>query len=845
MKHALLESLFQDHIERFQLPNGMTVLLKQDASAKLVSTQVWVNTGSIHEDRFLGSGISHYVEHMLFKGTKRRSYKEISDEVQAKGGSVNAYTSFDRTVYHIDGPSEALENALDVLEDIVFHSTFDPKEVASEQGVIQREIDMGHDDPYRELQKALFETAYRDHPYRYPVIGYRELFDEITREDLWEYYKGRYVPNNMVLTVVGAIDITACRTLVEQFFGQHKRGYVTPCVLPEENTQLAPRECRLHGDYHLTHGAVTYKVPGLRSEDAPAFDMLAGVLGQGHSSLLWQRLRVELGLVHHIDASVWNPGETGLFWISYLCEPENRERVEAEVQAVVDELVQEAPAVASLDKVRRQALVGEVNNRKTMSGQASRLGIAEVVVGDLAYKQIYFKRLDALTPACVQRVAAQYCRESCRCVATLEPKCENSVARPLGEEDVLPDFEEICLSNGVRVLFQPCNTLPKIHLRAVGLGGALYEDLENKGVTGVLATLLTKDTERHSAQEIAQKIESVGGSFSEMAGNNSFGVHAEVLPEDFPLALEIVADALTIPAFKEEVIAQEVEAQIAQIKEEEDDILDAGVRALRKQFFGEHPYATCVLGTLEALESLTSEHVRAHFEKLVDPRNIVISVAGAFEREALIGQLQSAFEKMPKRSFEKKECPFVFSRKGASLRIPMDREQAVVLQAYPGSGVQDEDYFVAEVLDALLSGMSSQLFQVVREEKGLAYYVGASRVVGLQSGMFYLYAGTGKENVQEVAGAMDAELSRVRNGGVRSEELSCAKAYLKALKRMSLQAPGSRAVQAALNALYDLPINEWREYDQKIDAVTAEAIQDFAKKHLVKAHALRLVVFPE
>lgn len=844
MKHALLESLFQDHIERFQLPNGMTVLLKQDASAKLVSTQVWVKTGSIHEDKFLGAGISHYVEHMLFKGTKRRSYKEISDEVQAQGGSVNAYTSFDRTVYHIDGPSEALENALDVLEDIVFHSTFEPKEVASEQGVIQREIDMGHDDPYRELQKALFETAYRDHPYRYPVIGYRELFDAITREDLWEYYKGRYVPNNMVLSIVGSIDIVACRALVEQLFGKHKRGYVTPCMLREENKQLASRECRLHGDYHLTHGAVTYKVPGLRSEDAPALDMLAGVLGQGHSSLLWQRLRVELGLVHHIDASMWNPGETGLLWISYLCEPKNRERVEAEVQAVIDGLAQNAPTEAALDKVRRQVLVGEVNNRKTMSGQASRLGIAEVVVGDLAYKQIYFKQLDALTPACIQRVAAQYCEESRCCVATLEPKADDSPVEPLSGEGVLPDFEEILLSNGVRVLLQPCNTLPKIHLRAVGLGGPLYETEENQGVTGVLATLLTKDTERYSAQEIAQKIESVGGSFSEMAGNNSFGLQAEVLPEDFPLVLELVGGALTSPAFKGEVVAQEVEAQIAQIKEEEDDILDAGIRALRKAFFGKHPYATCVLGTIKALESMTPKHVRAHFEKLVDSRNLVISVAGAFDKEALMAQLRPVFESIPTRSFEKRECPFTFSGKGASHTIPMDREQAVVLQAYPGVGVQDEDYFVAEVLNALLGGMSSQLFQVVREEKGLAYYVGASRVVGLQSGMFYLYAGMGKENEQEVAAAMDAELSRVRSGGVAADELSRAKAHLKALKRMSLQAPGSRAVQAALNALYGLPVNEWRDYDQKIDAVTAEAIQTFAQKHLLEANALRLAVLP-
>ncbi len=200
---TVLETLFAQPVHRRVLENGMTILVREDSSSQVSSVQLWVNTGSIHEGPLLGAGVSHYLEHMLFKGTEKRSGKQISREVQSLGGYINAYTTFDRTVYYIDLPSEHTLGAIDILTDAGFNSTLPEDEVEKERQVILREIDMGKDDPDHLVGRALFETAYRVHPYKYPVIGYKDIFETVTRDELMDYYKSRYVPNNMVLVVTG------------------------------------------------------------------------------------------------------------------------------------------------------------------------------------------------------------------------------------------------------------------------------------------------------------------------------------------------------------------------------------------------------------------------------------------------------------------------------------------------------------------------------------------------------------------------------------------------------------------------------------------------------------------
>src|SRR5438309_9513901 len=187
--------------QKWVLPNGLTIIVKEDHSAPVASVQAWCATGSIEEDDHLGAGLSHILEHMLFKGTKTRSTNEIAQKIQDVGGYINAYTSFDRTVFWIDVPKAGVSAALDVLADAMMNSTLPPEEYSKEQEVIRREFAMNLDDPDRMARQPLLATAFQRHPYRLPVIGQMEVYNQLTKEQLMRYYEARYVPNNLIFIV--------------------------------------------------------------------------------------------------------------------------------------------------------------------------------------------------------------------------------------------------------------------------------------------------------------------------------------------------------------------------------------------------------------------------------------------------------------------------------------------------------------------------------------------------------------------------------------------------------------------------------------------------------------------
>ncbi len=840
---ALLENLWREPIERYTLPNGLTVLLKPDHAAPVSSVQVWVKTGSIHEGGHLGAGLSHYLEHMLFKGTSRRAGRDISATVQAHGGYINAYTTFDRTVYYIDLPSAHTAVAIDLLADAVLHSTLPAEEVAKEKDVILREIDMCLDDPDQRLSQALFETAFRTHPYRQPIIGHRDVFAACTRDDLMAYYRARYVPNNLVVVIVGDIDVAATRSAIAEHFGAAPRVRLAPVLVPDEAAQLSRRDQHLYEDVQVSRAGMGWQIPGLAHPDTPALDLLAMVLGHGDSSILWQALREKARLVHSIDAMSWSPGTSGLFYVSFLADPDKRVAAERAVVRELERVARTGISPAALAKAVRQAVTAEINMRKTMSGQASRLGAAEVVVGDINYTREYFNRLFALTPAKVKAVMRTYLVPERLAVVSSNPvAAAPSAGAANAREASSLDFEEIKLPNGARLLLQPNRNLPNLHLRLAFAGGPLFEAADRRGLNSLLATMLTKDTARRSAEEVARVIEAAGGSFHEFSGHNSFGLAAEVLPGDADLALELIADAVLKPSFRAPRLEIEREGALASLKESLDDVVTVGRKKLREKFFGAHPFAIETHGDEAGLKAIQLADLKSLARRLIVSGNAVLAVAGDFDARKLAPRLKAFLAKLPRGT-----AP----RPPASLAVlPGDfvetqpRQQAIVFQAFPGPGMLADDYIVSEVADELFSGMSSHLFERVREQKSLAYFVRSSRIVGLDQAMFYFFAGTSPERHGEVLTELDLEVERVRAGKVSAAELQRCQVRLKAAKRMGMQTNSSRAMQAALNATYGLPVNDWRTYDARVDAVTLADIQAFAQRYFEASQRVQLVVRP-
>ncbi|MDP3070720.1 MAG: pitrilysin family protein [Opitutaceae bacterium] len=845
----LLEAFWREPVERTVLPNGLTLIVKRDTSAALASVQVWVKTGSLHEGAHLGAGLSHYLEHMLFKGTARRAGREISSSVQAHGGYINAYTTFDRTVYYIDLPSENTAVAIDILADLTLQSTLPAEEVTKEKDVILREIAMTKDDVDNRLWDALFSTAFREHPYRQPIIGHRDVFSAVTRDDLLGYYRARYVPNNLVVVVVGDVEVAAVRAEVEKHFGAAPRVRLAPVLVPAEPPQLAPRMDHRSEEVELTRGVLAWPIPGLAHDDAAVLDLLGMALGHGDSSLLWQEVREKTGLVHTIDASAWNPGTTGLFCVSYTCDAGKRPAAESAILRAIAGAARRGFPAAQLKKSVRQLVVGEINSRKTMGGQAARLGVAEVVVGDLDHSRSYFARVGEAAPAAVRDALRRYLVPE-RLVAVSSNPTAPAVAPAVAVGAIAgqPDFSEITLRNGARLLMQPDRRLPNLHLRLIMQGGPMFETAGLRGTTALLSTMLTKDTRRRTAAQVAEFIERVGGSFFPFCGNNSIGVAAEVLPPDIDRAITVLADAVLAPAFKAATFATERDAQVAALRQDDDDVVTLARKKLREKFFGAHPMALDAHGDLEGLKALKPADLAALHRRLCVGPNVVLAVAGDFDPKKLGPKLKAFLEQIPRGTAPAgawvTDSRAVLPAAVGDFVVQEPREQAVVLQAFPGPRANAPDYYVGEVIDELFSGMASRLFERVREEKGLAYFVRSGRIAGLDAGMFYFIAGTQPGREGEVLAEIDAEIARVQRGEIEVGEIARCLARLKAARRQALQTNSARAMQAGLNALQGQPVNDWKNYDVRVGAVTVADLAAFATQRLARSRRTQLVVRP-
>ncbi len=855
---SLLDAFWREPVTRTILPNGLTLIVKPDRSAALASVQIWVKTGSIHEDTQLGAGLSHYLEHMLFKGTARRSCRQISSEVQAQGGNINAYTTFDRTVYHIDLPSENTNFAIDLLSDIVLHSTLPADEAAKEKEVILREIAMTRDDPEDRLWLAVFSSAFREHPYRQPIIGHSDVFSTVSPADLGAYYRARYVPNNVVVVVVGDVDPAAVSAEVSRCLGGLPRGRLAPVLVPAEPLQLAPREHHALEAVQLTRAVIAWQIPGLSHPDAPVLDLLSMVAGHGESSLLWRELRETSGLVHTIDASTWNPGSSGLFCVTYTCEPEKREAAAAAIERTLARAATRGFTATQLRKAVRQLVVDEINTRKTMSGQASRLGAAEVVVGDIDYSRSYFQRLNTVVPGDLKRAVATYLRADRRTFVTTSPAGTPAAAAAgaaaRGGAGRVADFTETTLSNGARLVLQPDPRLPNLHFRLLIGGGTAFEEPGKRGSTALLATLLTKDTHRHDAAEIARHIEEVGGTFASFSGNNSLGVAVEVLPPDADRALSVISEALLVPAFKASTFATERDAQAADLREEADDVVSHARRLIRQKFFGSSPLALDPRGDLDGIQALKPADIGALMRQLCVAPGVVLAVSGDIPR-GLESDLKRFLEKIPSKAAGggRAKSPAALAGADGAPAFPANpgdftvrekREQAVVLQAFPSPRLYAGDYYAGEVADELFSGMASRLFERVREQKALAYFVRSTRVASLSAGMFLFFAGTRPGREDEVVAEIDAEVARVQDGGVEEAELRRCQVRLKAGRRQAMQTNAARAFQAGLSVLQGKPADHWKKYDGAVDAVTREDLARFARTYFLKTRRTQLIVKP-
>ena len=828
------------------LPNGLIIIVCEDHSAPVVSAQAWCKAGSIDEGRWLGAGLSHVLEHMLFKGTTTRAAGRIDQEVQDAGGYMNAYTSFDRTVYWINVPNTGAKVAIDILCDIMRNATLPEDELAKEMDVIRREMDMNQDDPHQRSARRLFETAYTKSPYRFTIIGYPDIFNDLKREDIFSYYREKYAPNNVFFIVTGDINAAEVEAQIRDAFASSKARPMPPAVLPEEPPQTAAREIIEEAPIEMAHLHFSWHIPDLRHPDVPILDVLATLLGGGRSSRLYQQVREKQGLVNSVDGWTYSPGNPGLFGMSAVMETDKFDAARAAMLAEVERMKATPVSRAELGKAVKQFTAATLASRKTMQGQAQDLGGNWIAAGDLNFSERYLAAVKRITPADLQRVARKYLADENRTLYALLPKgtTPRSVhAAATHTENAIQKFD---LPNGLRLLVKEDRRLPFVEFRAAFKGGVLAESPDNNGITTLLTRMLLQGTKTRSAEQLASEIESVGGHLDTYGGNNSFGLNAEVMSSDFKTGLDLFAETILAPRFPAEALERERQIQLANIRAQKDELLSSASRLMRRGLFGEMSYGLHSNGTEASVQRIQVADLKKYHVTLAVPNNCVIAVFGDVKASDIKAAVQKKFGSWKKGAPALSNLPpSAVLKQPKHLSETRDKKQAVLVIGFPGTSLFDPDRFALELIQEACSDLGSRLFVRIREKLGLAYYVGAQNFLGLVPGYFAFYVGTEPGKVELVENELRKEAEELRNHGLTEEELKRAKAKIIGQKKIARQDLGGYAMSTALDELYGLGYQHTDTEDAKYEAVTLEETQAAAQKYLRPEALVVAVVKPE
>ena len=832
-------------VERRTLDNGLTVVAEQRGLGPVVFAGIVYGVGSRDERPGL-TGISHLLEHMMFKGTEKYGKGDVAALVERNGGELNAFTSEDVTMYYEVFARDRWELALEIEAERMVNLRVDSAELESERAVVLEERVMYLDIPSIELGDELAAAAFRESPYRWPIIGWESDIRAIMRDDLLAHYERFYAPENAALIVVGDVTPQEAFAAAARRFGHIRpRGRVERRI-PQEPELKGVLRFALDRSATLPHLQILFRAPELRTRDSEALSLLANVLSGTRTSRLDLAL-LETSKAGDVQIHYHPKADPSPFTVIVEGDPSvPLDEVEEIVWRELADVTTREVDADELERACNQVEAHQVFAMQSPSNRGFALGWHEAH-GDVAYVDEALAKLRSLTPADLLDAAKRYFRPDRCAVARISgPNGAAAGAARAPSRSAMgaagaflapgprnrrhrtglahgPAVQRIALSNGMRVLLQPDRTDPVVSVSLVLHGGSYLDPPGRQGLASLVADVVERGPEGVDFVEFSRRFERLGSHFSLTAGSEL--VHGEItlLARHAETGLALVADVLERPAFRAEDLEVVRQLALNDLEAREDDLDDVAEELLLRAVSSGHAYAKLPHGTREGLTAATVEDLRRFQPEAFRPDEAFVAIVGDFEEARVLRLLETRFGALPVPGTARPRTPPLVSPGGehAVVRTRAEKAQAKLCVGGPGLGATDPDRFPAIALNHVLGGSSirSRLGDEIRDKAGLAYSV-SSRLYERSAGGFFVVAlGTRPENVKRAVSSVRAEIAKTAEG-VTDAELADAKDYLTGSFPLRFTTYGRLARFWTRSAFYGWPEDYLDRYVERVRALT-------------------------
>jgi len=830
-------------IKTFFLPDGHKIVIKEVHSSPIVTIDTWVKTGTAMENE-KNNGISHFLEHLMFKGTITHKNGEIEKMLESKGARFNAATSKDFTHYYITIASDYADTAIKLHADMMKNPAIPKEEMEKERKVVQEEIRRAKDNPQSILINNLFKLIFKEHPYKMDTLGPHSVIETISREETQTYFKEKYIPSNLITIIVGDIDTQKVMALLKESFDTGYKPQVKAITSKpiKEPDMLSPATKIQRGAYKSGYLFMGFKgVPISSIKENYALDLAASLLGGSQTSRLYQNLKEKQNLVTSISAGQYSLKDDSVFLISADFEPEKYQEVLIAIQEEIENFKNSPVSDKELKRVKTMAKRSFIYENESVEDIAQSLGYATAVGGSIDHYTKHLQYIESITVLDIQKAAQKYLDPSRMALSTLLPE-ETEVKNVVIDKKIIKNSARSKLKNGM-VLITNQNTSNDIISMSIFLkGGSFFEP--KPGTAALLSNTLLYGTKQRPYEELIKEIEDLGISISPKSAADYFEITCKSTKNDFNKAFEILIDVIKNPVFEEKYIEKNKLDILADLKKDKDHPLSVASQKFAEELYKGHPYGNVGAALEENIPTLTREDVLNYWSATFIPENMVVSVAGDVDHDKIARKLLAEFKASgkipPTAAYSDKFIPLDSNK---IIKSDFNSEAAWILMGWLVGNVQDDKELASfKVIDALLSGgLSSRLHETFREKQGLAYSVGSLYSPKRDKGHFALFIGAEPKNIELVKAKFLEEIELLKTQPLTPKELEETKNKIIGGYALSQETNQNKAQLMGKFEVIDKEFGFNYDFPDLINKVTSEDVLNTANKYFNHPYVLSVV----